>query len=256
MNAKTILAAFSVLAIALAGCSDDPPSGDLSNVRSGLTVDGTADLEYQAGENPYPYAGTELEALFECNPDALSGATGMECSDPYSLVNAHFMSLPMPDSTGYKLVYANSDGATREIGALVDEAGMYTLNATFTEDLSSFEQVDLRMGDVTIASTANTAGSQSFAVNSSMLGVGVTGSWSGKTLEIDVAGLPAVPSGTTFMGWLVSVDADTGEKTHAEQFPIEADGPVTFKANESISKYQEFHIHLGTSMANLVIADL
>ncbi len=257
MNAKSILVAFSVLAVALAGCSDDPPSGDISGSRSGLTVDGTIDLEYQAANNPYPYAGTELEALFACNPDALAGPAGQEtCSDPYSIVSAHVMTVPMPSSDGYKLYYTSSSGEEMEIGALTETGGMYNLNQTFEEDYSSFEEIHIRMGSLSIATATNGAGSQTFAANQSLMGTSLGGSWKGKTLNLEVSGLPAVPSGVTFNGWLVSVDADTGEKTHEEQFPIEGDGAVSFKASKSLTNYDEVHVHVAGSQVNLAIADL
>ncbi len=256
MNAKTILVALSVLAIALAGCSDDPPSGDLSNVRSGLMVDGEITLEYQEAENPYA-TGQPIDDVVGCNPDPLAQAAGQPtCQPAMSTISAHIMSIPAPSADGYTLVYVNATGEEREIGALADEGGMYNLNATFEEDLSSFESVAIRMGAVTIATAANTAGTQTFTVNDTLTMASVSGSWSGKKLDLEIAGLPAIPGGATFNGWLVSVDADTGEKTHTEQFPIEGDGPVSFTATSSISEYDEFHIHIGTSSVNLVIADL
>ena len=244
---RTALVVLALLAFTvLAGCSKAPPSGQLSPGPAPLAVDGTATVDYVQKVRPagqVPVLGEDL-----CSP-APQTPPQTQCVDPSSSFTVHFMALPTPDGT-YELVLANATG-TVPLGALVaDAANMYELNKTVEgEDYTGrFDRLELRMGEFVVATAPAAEGQQTFVLAEGLSAVSATGSYRGKVLNVTVTGLPA---GASYSGYLYTLDPASGLLTRGDPFPI-ANGANEHTAELDIEEYAEFHVHVGSSMVNLV----
>lgn len=240
------LVSLSILIVALlAGCSDGGPSGDVVPIPGSLSVEGsTAENTYTAESggqaNPLPQGPPKI-----CPVDGVPPGVP-ECVEPSSHYKFHFMSLPEPSGEGYAIFQVGGTIGEKSLVNLIRGQGdMWEAESTVEEDQSAmFESFELRMGsNLVVATASSAAGSQAFVVNPALAGVTVTASYKGKTLDLDVQGLPA---GVEFVGRLYKTGVG-GNLTVAESFPVVA-GEQSFTSKEAnIGSYDEFHIHVGTS---------
>ncbi len=244
-----------LLTVALAGCADDPPSGEFASTGPSIAMTGDVSIEYVSFNDPLGIAQNENDITCT-NRQALPA--DQHCRSPSTTFNVHFMpnGIPQPDaSTGYSVVAMST--ATPEplmVGELTQGAdGMWALNNTFDSDLESeLSAVELRMGDLTVA-TANTAGGtpNAFETVAELRGVSFEGSYKGKQLDMVVSG---IPTNVTGVGWLVMMNEEGG-MDHSVSFPV-MNGEVSFAAESNIADYAEVHIHAGGSKINLGIAPI
>jgi len=255
--ARLALVVLCILSVALlAGCSKAPPAGKLAVGSFALTLQGTSDLKYTAfssGGNPtgvIPMAGNTTQ----CAQDGLpqQPPTMSPCTKASTVVHAHFMALPQPESDGYHIFLAQGTTATKEmdVGQIMpDPNNMWDLNKTYPQDLEKhFQTVELRMGAFVVAvAPAIQSGTENFAVPKALSQLDATGSYKGKALDVTVTGLP---DNGTFMGRLYTQDPKTCILSVAESFPVH-NGANTFTAKQNVAQYAEFHIHAGASLINL-----
>lgn len=241
----------SLLTVALlAGCSDGAPSGKLTAIPGTLTVDGsTTENTYVAAVYPYPTNPVTNEPLCPASPPA------EPCVDPSSHYKIHFMSLPEPSGDGYAIFQVGGTIGERSMANLLNEGGdMWGVEHTIDDEDQStqFANFELRMGSFTVATASSAAGSQAFVASPALSAVTVTGSYKGKTLDIDVQGLPA---DVEAVGRFYKLGT-TGNLTVGESFPVIA-GAQSFTSEEgNIGDYVQFHIHVGTSKIYLYQATL
>lgn len=243
------VAILALVCTALAGCSDGPESGALTAIPGTISVDGsTTENTYQAAVTPASDASNGAVQL--CTPDAVPegtpGADDFRCQDAFTSFKVHVMTLPEPDGNGYSVYYAGGEFDGRQVGTMLnDGTGMYVLDKEFPgEDQSGkFDDLQVRMNDFVVATASGAQGSQAFVANSELTAVTVTGTYSGRTLTLQVAGLP---EGDGFIGRLYK-PSQTGNLTVAETFPVN-NGAVEFESEKAnIGDYTEFHIHVGDS---------
>lgn len=245
------IVALSLLTFALvAGCSDGPPSGDLVPIPGALNIDGsTTENTYTAesGGQPNPVPGQPKL----CPTDPTE--TIPPCVPASSHYKIHFMTqtttggpgLPEPSGDGYKVYQRGGAIDERQLCELSrDAAGMYVCEVTNDSDESTqFATLELRMGDLTVASASSAAGSQAFVLDPALAAVTVTGSYHGRVLELDVSGLPEGPiySGRFYKPGL------SGNLTSQEAFPVVNGGQEIRTELADVGDYVEFHIHVGES---------
>lgn len=264
MESKVAFLTFTLAAVALAGCADDPVSGTIGFDRNGVTAMGTVDFTYTPPGNPFsdvPEISDDLCAVgtvsgpandeFEANGQ---GRPLPECTDPHTQIAVHVHELPDPSADGYTVVLVGADGEL-DLGALaMNEEGMYVLEVGNEQNLDGrFNATEIRMGGLAVGSAGTSGGTNNFEVASAVQGTDFSGTFSGNDLTVEVTGLPA---GATFEGWLVSEDAETGELIHDVSFPITGDGTVTYTADMSIDHWVEFHIHVTGSKVNVGIGSI
>ena len=244
---RVTLVVLAVLAVtALAGCSKAPPSGELAAGASGVSIDGNGVVDYTAAQ--YPAGGVPVVGQQLCSPTP-QAPPQTQCVPASSAFTVHFMALPDPAGATYEVVLANASG-TLPVGALVMDANnMWGVNKTFEgEDYTgSFDRLELRLGDVVLATAPAGEGTNTFALDAGLSGISATGAYRGKELNVTVSGLPA---NGTYTGYLYTLDENSGLLTRNEPFPIR-NGGNEYTAPLDVADYAEFHIHLGTSMVNL-----
>lgn len=246
MQSKAILTMIALAAVALSGCAADAPSGDINGGSLAASAAGTYTLEANAANNPYPYAGTPLEDVLQCTPDALTGPAGQEtCSDAFSIVSVSGVDLP--ESSGYMLVLNGTNGE-KHIGELEGEMGALALSKTFPgEDFTGmYSEAQIRFGDLVVAVASGSGGS--FDVAPSLSGASISSSYSGKTITYTVSGLP---SGSSYTAWLVGTEDESTEIVHMDDWSI-SNGEGTYEADMNIGDYKEFHIHASGSKINVL----
>jgi hypothetical protein len=244
---RVTLVVLAVLAVtALAGCSKAPPSGELSGGASGVTIDGNGIVDYTAAQ--YPAGSVPVVGPSLCSP-VPQAPPQTQCVPASSSFTIHFMALPDPAGATYEVVLANASGEL-PLGALtMDANNMWEINKTFEgEDYTgSFDRLELRLGDVVLATAPAGEGTNTFTLDAGLSGISATGTYSGKVLNVTVTGLPA---NGTYTGYLYTLDEVSGLLTRAEPFTVR-NGANEHTAPQDIATYAEFHIHLGTSMVNL-----
>lgn len=245
MESKVFLSTALLLAAFLAGCSDGPASGTFTPADAGLVVDGTATVDYTAASSP----AQDPQGNPLCPPTAVP-PTGpvTHCVEAATTIDGHFMSLPEPDGNGWA-VYGMGPSAERQLVLLTPAAGgMYNFNYTAEQDLSTtYTTIEARMGDFTYATAPATEGAQVWTI-APIAGITVTGSFKGKTLDIDVSNIPG--NGTKLLGRLYML-AEDGNMTPTAQFDILPGANHYEDEDNAIGKYAEFHIHVGNSKINL-----
>lgn len=232
----------------LAGCNDDPPSGQLSPGPAPLAVDGTANVAYTAEVRPAGAVPVPGVPDLVCPPDPLPPQVP-RCVEASSSFTVHFMALPTPEGT-YEVVLVNATGEV-PLGALVADANnMYELNKTVEgEDYEGdFDRIELRMGDFVVATSSAAEGQQTFALAEGLDSVSATGTYRGKVLNVTLSGLPA---NARYSGYLYTLDEASGLLTRGDPFPV-TNGANEYEAELDIADYAEFHVHVGSSMVNLV----
>jgi hypothetical protein len=247
MQSKALLTMIALAAVALSGCASDAPSGEINGGSLAVTAAGSYTLDANAANNPYPYAGTDLEETLACTPDAVvSIVPGEEtCSDAFSVVSVSGVELP--ESSGYMLVL-NGTGGEKHIGALVEDNGTLSLSETFAgEDFTGmYSEAQIRFGDLVVAVAPGNGGG--FDIAPSLGGASISASYSDKTLTYTVSGLP---SGSSYTGWLVGVEEESTELVHMDDWSV-SNGAGTYEADMNIGDYKELHIHASGSKINVM----
>lgn len=248
--ANPLLLTIMMAAVALAGCSDDPATGEFSSSSSGLKVDGSIDFAFQAREVPEA-AGQQAPDEYCTLAEGAPEGTLPKCIPASTDVTVHLMDVTDPGpGNSYNVVLIANGTVFKDLGtaALVD--GMFELTAHFDEDLEGrFTEVQIRFGEFPLATASPSGGA--FDVNS-MARATFEGSYTGKDLSLTVTGLL---DGISYTGWLVVIDEETGEKTHEESFSV-AEGENIYTAERSIDQYSEVHIHVGSSTINVAYTAL
>lgn len=246
MQSKVLLSTALILAAFLAGCSDGPVSGTFTPSDAGLTVDGTATIDYTQARYPatHPTTGEPVCPV----PTGAPVAEDQKCIFPASQIDGHFMALPEPDGNGWA-VYGMGPSAERQLVLLTPAAGgMYNFNYSADTDLSAtYTTLEVRMGDFTYATAPATEGAQVWTI-APIAGITVTGSFKGKSLDIDVSNIPG--NGTKLLGRLY-IMAEDGNMTPTAQFDMTPGANHYEDEDRAIGKYAEFHIHVGNSKINL-----
>lgn len=263
---RAMLLLITLLTVALAGCSDEPPAGEFSSTGNAIVVDGNYTVEFQAFNNPYGDAtsGNQLECAQDQVVEATNGATPVEpCTYPFTKVMGHVMNLPQADSQGYAVYFVDS-GFSREPMELdmLDGFSMVDwsfdneddCDGQFSDDGCNYEglydtiEIRLVSQDLAVAS-ATVSSSGEFAIAPAVQGVSFTASYSGKELTLTTSGI----GNYTVDGWTVRVDEETGEKVHEDRFTV-ANGETIFDAPLDISEYAEIHLHVAGTKINLAVA--
>lgn len=265
---RVMLLALTLSVVALAGCSDEPPSGSFSSTGNAVVVDGNYTVEFQSFNNPV--TGTEGTQI-ECQQDQVVNAdpTGMipveACTYPYTKAMGHIMELPEADSQGYA-VYFVDDSFTNPAFEL-DMLSANTMadwsfdneadcDDQFTDDgcnldgLYTHIEVRLVSQDLAVASAALSA-SGTFEVAEVLRGVSFDATYSGSEITLTTTGI----GNFTVDGWLVSLDPETNEKVHEDRFTV-TNGETVFDASNDISDYAEVHLHVAGTKINVAVATI
>ena len=254
MRTLPFLTLISLAATLVAGCSDGAPSGELMATGERPVVDGTVDIAYQAAVRPL--SENTGGVADQCTPDELPEGTPLDmgrCQDPYSRFEIHMMTLPAADAAGYSVYLANATGEEMSLGTLdAIEAGMFEAEFNQTEDLmGDFESVEIRAGSFVLARAPSAAGMQPFELDANATSLQVAGTYSGRTLTLEVSGLQA---NVTYTGRLYAAD-DAGLLSPVESFSVGA-GETVYEAEENIAGYAEFHLHVGATSINVYKATI
>ena len=90
-----------------------------------------------------------------------------------------------------------------------------------------------------------------FEVADALKGVSFSATHSGSELILNTNGI----GNYTVDGWLVSMDEETGVKTHDERFSV-ANGETIFEAPMNISDYAEVHLHVAGTKINIAVGTI
>lgn len=261
---KVLPLALAILTVALAGCSDEAPSGAFAFQNHSVALAGTATNEYTEFSDP---VGGQLPddapAGTDCAQDGAppgSPIDDQKCTQPQTTISLVFTQLPDPEGKSYSaaLVDASGTSPAKDLGTLdAGAGGSYSLNFTEAEDYSNEEQygythilVSIVAGSnqVPVAVASADAGSQTFDIHEALTsGVDFDATWKGRDLSLTVSGLNST---FAYEGWLVS---DGGE--HSESFAV-SNGEVTHEAAMNVGDYTEFHIHIAGTKVNVGVATI
>lgn len=249
---KSLATLFMLTAAAiLSGCADDPPAGEFTLTPGPLSAEGTVEIAYQEFEDPLNQASGPDDPLCTLRPPE----AGASCVPPSSSFQIDFPvgSLPAPDPGAPYAAYHTNAAGDQKIGDLQAADGAYSLNHTFESYLGGdpAATVQVRMGDVTIATAPATEGIQTFAPATALRQVSGEGSFEGKEFRVQVSG---VPQNSTLVGWFV-MEGEGGDDEHVISFSI-VEGENTHMAEQNVADYDAFHIHLGKSAINVAVAPL
>lgn len=254
---KALFLSLTIVSVALAGCTEEPQAGDF------LATIGVADyseagiaITAQSAENTYP--GGEDDA---CQADDVTGMIPQEefyCSGASStaaMTPEGGVTLSEVDSAiGYTLFLI--DGINEfELGALDDHGnGHYAFPEQTYEDqdFSTADRVELRFGDMVIATAPGAGGA--FALESSLNMMSADVTFDGADISVTLAD---APTNATFTVWLVDIpeeEGDDGEMVqgdpvHAVAFEVSGTEPATYTLTEEegfVGDYEEFHVHVGS----------
>lgn len=253
MSLRTVALLALLVLTSLAGCSDGPPSGKVVLAGGPLVIEGTVQNTYQAesgGQDVSQVPSSPTDRL--CPEDAGGqqvppGAVMQPCVPAFSNYKLHFMTLPEPSGDGYSVFYAGGAIGEKSLGLLEpDASGMWEANITKdVDEEGQFDHFELRMGSFVVATASSAKGSQAFVAAPSLSTVTVTGSYKGRTLTIDVQGLPEDVKDP--VGRLYLRNEDGNLSAPVETFPVITGGQSFKSEMRNIGGYAEFHIHVGTS---------
>ncbi len=252
---KVLLLAAALLTVALAGCSDELPTGEFSYQGHAIAVAGTATNAYTAFNNPLSAGGQSTD----CQQDMLPAGVGddQKCTQPETTIQIVLAQLPDPQGKSFSAFLVDSTGteADKLLGTLAAGAGgSYGLNFTEAMDYStghSLDRIEIRLDSanaVVVGYASSNEGSQDFMVNEATItGIDFDATWKGKALTLTVSGLNSTYS---YEGWLVSEDG-----THSENFPV-SNGVTEHDAEANINTYSAFHIHVAGTKVNVGVATI
>lgn len=250
------LLALSLLAVTLAGCSDDPPAGDIASSGAAYGIDGHVHSStFQQFNDPTPQGPSPANVVPSCMADGapaeLDPVIGQyRCTQAFSELNYLFVSLPQASWT---MAFSDSTGTNPDAGAkaLTDNGdGSYAWNHTEEGQyiMDTHDQVTLYAGTTAVATSGLNDG-DSLEIVPALQGISYSANYSGKSLTGTVTGI-SEEEPVAVTGWLVTVD-DAGVKTHEEQVDLSGNGEFTHDAGMNIADFDEFHIHLAGTSINL-----
>lgn len=255
MSQKKFLAASMLAFTLLAGCSEAPPAGTLTDLSFSPPVAGDASFDYQAftGDqtSDVPVVGGNLQ----CQAPGPAGPVITPCKDPYTDIKFN-ATLPLGGDQTWSiyLLNATSELLVTELteGAAEGNVAVHTGAKNYTEDMTGrYTSVQVRLGSFVYAAADVKEGANPVALVREASLVTVTDAkFEGRTLTATVAGLPA---NATFVGNLYLRDeAGMAHSEPAESFAIDGNGPITYTSSQrNLSEFAEFHIHVGQSKVNL-----
>ncbi len=256
---RSILIAASLLAIALAGCSDDPPAGELTGSSVAVPVAGTVTLDEQTFNEPAPSQGDGATCQARENDPALN----QKCTYPYTKLHLHMMSLPDPQAGEYTAMLASSSGATMDLGAF-DVNGtapnfMFDLNFDNEDDCTgeyqdegcvlsaTYDEIHVYLDELLVA-TAPLQNGAGFVANPAFGGHAFVLTYEGKDATVELSG------NGNFTYELVLYTADeTGATSAAENYIVTV-GSNEVTAELEFDQYAEAHIHVAGTKVNLAKA--
>lgn len=257
MNVSTvIMTTLTLTVLALAGCADDPVTGDFASSTVAFNTEGTITYDIMPASNSYP-AGDEQACRADGVTDPINGlpepvgGSAPSCEDAFSSVSV-LVQLPAPGGSDYTVVLVN-ETSEKSLGALTEGDMGWALDAEFPgEDLSTFSHAQIRYGEVVLASAHGVSnGAITFARDESLKGFSVVGSFTGKDLTLEIDGLP---EGGTYSGYLYEENED-GSITSTANFNVR-NGTIEYQAPQALDNYVQFHIHFTGSKINLIQADI
>jgi hypothetical protein len=155
---KASLIAIPLLAAILAGCSDGPPTGEISAASAPVSVDGAAAVQVRARVDPLndQRPGPALPPEVACTGNQLPPgvpADQFRCVDPRTDVNITFRSFAAGNNAyaAYGLVPGGQEQLLGPLTATSQQADAnghltHVLNLTFAEDLSqAFTALQVRL---------------------------------------------------------------------------------------------------------------
>lgn len=254
---RSILIAASLLAVVLAGCSDDPPAGELTGSSVAVPVAGTVTLDEQTFSEPQPSSGDGTTCP---QRDTLQQ---QQCTYPYTKLNIHLMSMPDPQSGTYTAMLASSSGATMDLGAL--EVNGTAPNMMFNLDFDNegdcagtysdegcvlsltYDEIHIYLDDLLVGMAPLQSGA-SFVANPNFGGHAFVLSYEGKSATVELSG------NGNFTYELVLYTADeTGEVSAVENYVVSV-GSNEVTAEMDFDAYAEAHIHVAGTKVNLAKA--
>ncbi|MGB1586653.1 MAG: hypothetical protein ACPHID_06375 [Thermoplasmatota archaeon] len=260
---RVMLLALTLSVVALAGCSDEPPSGTFASSGNAIVVDGNYTVEFQAFNNPYAQTADTQLACQQSQIPSPVGDNVDQCTFPFTKAMGHVMELPVADSQGYAVYFVDESFTNQpfELDVLSantmadwsfdnsdDCDGQQSDDGCNFEGMYSHIEVRLVSQDLAIASAAISS-SGDLAIADAILGVSFDASYSGKELTLTTSGI----GNYTVEGWTVSIDPETQEKVHEDSFSV-ANGETVFEAPKNISEYDEIHLHVAGTSINLAVA--
>lgn len=260
---KAVFLAITIAAVALAGCTDEPPSGSFTATTpsSSYSEAGVA-IDANPAQSGYPGEFPEETGLSVCTLDAITDndetGTAPTCEDAYTTVSftpEGGTTLPLAgEPTGYTLFLIGSEGDEFELGALEHHGeGHYDFpEQTYDQDFSGAQEVQLRFGEVVVATAPGNGGG--FALAEALLNISADVTFDGATIDVALSG---VPENTPLVAWLVDIDEE-GAKTHTVEFLLGSDQTSYTLTEEEgfVGDYEEFHIHVGASAINIAVAPI
>ncbi len=258
----SILIAVSLLAVALAGCSDDPPSGEISGSSVAVPAAGTIELSETRFNEPGPVANPNQPGQ-TCPGRETAGQ--QQCTYPSSVLTIHLMSLPNPLNEQYTVTLVSSSAATMDLGPLTATANgteaMYDLVYDNTDDCDNsysddgcvlsdqFDEIYVYMGELLVAIGPLQNGG-SFEANPAFAGHSFSLTYENKDATVELTG------NGNFTYDLVLYTADeAGEITAVEDYTV-SPGSNEVTAEMSWDKYAEVHVHVAGTKVNLAKASV
>lgn len=262
---KAVFLAITLAAVALAGCTDEPPSGTFTATTPAVdfSVAGLA-VTVQPAENPYPAGdddACQLDDVFGNVPD------GPTCSDAVSTINMTpegGTTLPeIGTGTPYSL-YLMAGGEEYPLGNLDDHGqNHFDFSKEFPgEDFSGADEIQLRFGTAVVATTPGSGGTFS-TLSEGLEAISAEVTFDGAQIDVTLTG---VPNGTQLTAWLVDIPEEEGEDgemvegapVHSVQFILSGDQTSYTLTEEEgfVGDYNEFHIHVGNSKINVAVAPI
>lgn len=247
------VATLCIVGLALSGCSAPEPTGKLESMNYATPAGGTITIFYQpfdSGGNPATgTAANQTQCAQDSVPGPIPGEVPLrKCKGPYSVFAVSIPDLPDAGSGTYGVFLARDGVAPFSVGTLMAAEGSNaTVAINVTQDLTGkYDRVEVRLDDFLYSVATAAAGTNTFALAPGVNGVTVTGTFVGRTLDVQVNGLPA--SNGTYMANLYL----PGAATPSESFDIPASGTLKIESKQrGINEYGEFHVHVGGSKLNI-----
>lgn len=264
-----LMVAVSLFAVALAGCTDPPPSGEVSGSSVAVPADGNADVDTQGfeagvpdpseGENPAydpcPFAG-------QAEGEEVDPFEEFRCQRPFTKIDVHMMSLPDPQSSTYEVFITDSKDEATEM-KLDDLAAngtgenlMYEMSYDNTDDCAdatedagcdhstTHDTIEIRLGEILVATAA--LGGGSFEANEAFSGTSFVFDYEGDSGVLTLSG---AGGNITYEAVLYEATGE-GETTAVETYPV-SEGENEIQAENDIADYAEVHIHVEGTKINV-----
>jgi hypothetical protein len=271
---KALFLSLSLVAVAFAGCTDEPPSGIFTATAPAADYS-TASIVVSStpAANNYP-GGNSTGDEAECGADQVTeidtSSSAPQCTEATSNVSmtpAGGAVLPAVDSsTGYTLYLIKADDTEFVLGPMADHGPLdggnhydYPATEFLGEDFTGAKEVQIRF-DATVVATAPGNGGQ-FELSQGLQDFEADVNFTGREISVTLKNTPA-DAANVMVGWLINVETDveTGvvTKTHSVQILL-AGNETMYTLTEAqgfVGDYEEFHVHVGASAINVAVAPI